>query len=60
MKKIFKTRLEAVDWIADNVENEGQFEVVREKLLFNYIYSGTYFIDTDEIKEDIVLLDQED
>ena len=59
MKKYFESRLEAINWIADHVENEGQFEVVREKLLFNYIYTGTYFVDTDEMKEDVVLLDGE-
>lgn len=59
MKKVFKTRLEATDWIAARAENEGQFEVMREQLLFNYIYSGTYYIDTDTILEDVILLDDE-
>ena len=42
---MFKTRLEAIDWIADHAQDEGQFEVWREQLNFNYIYTGQYFID---------------
>ena len=48
MKKTFKNSLEAVDWIADYVEDEGQFEVLREQLNFNYIYTGQYFLEIDE------------
>jgi len=40
MKKEFTTRLEAIDWIANEAENEGQFEVLREQLNFNFIYNG--------------------
>jgi len=58
MKKVFQTRLEATDWIAARAENEGQFEAMREKVLFNFIYSGTYFIDEDEILEDVVMIDK--
>ncbi len=57
MKKVFQTRLEATDWIAARAENEGQFEAMREKLLFNFIYSGIYYIDEDEILEDVVMRD---
>ncbi len=60
MKKVFQTRLEATDWIAARAENEGQFEVMREQLLFNFIYTGIYYIDTDVIQEDIVMLDDEE
>lgn len=59
MKKVFQTRLEAINWIAARAENEGQFEVMREKLLFNYIYTGTYFVDPDEVLEDVVLRDDQ-
>ena len=55
MKKVFSTRLEAIDWIAAKAKNEGQFEVMREKLLFNFIYSGIYFLDTEEQIEDVIL-----
>ena len=47
MKKKFQNRIEAVDWIAGYVENEGQFEVLREQLNFNYIYSGTLYLNID-------------
>lgn len=45
MKKTFENRLSAVEWIADYVEDEGQFEALREKLNFNFIYTGSYFLD---------------
>jgi len=51
MKKTFQTRLEAIDWIANFANNEGQFEVLREQLNFNFIYDLKFFIvinqDTD-------------
>ncbi len=56
MKKIFKSRLEAIDWIAANVEDEGQFEVLREQLNFNFIYTGKYFLDIDESIQEVVFL----
>lgn len=59
MKKVFQTRLEATDWIAARAENEGQFEAMREKVLFNFIYSGIYYIDSDTILEDVVMIDDE-
>ena len=57
MKKVFKNRIEAIDWIANYVENEGQFEVLREQLNFNYIYTGIYSleIDTKEGLAEVVL-----
>ena len=60
MKKVFETRLEAIDWIAARAENEGQFEAMREQLMFNYIYTGTYSIDPDAILEDVVMTDKDD
>ncbi len=57
MKKIeFENRLEAVDWIADFAENEGQFEVLREQLHFNYIYEGSYFLHLEEDTGEVVSL----
>ena len=56
MKISFKDRLEAVEWIADYAENEGQFEVLREQLNFNYTYEGAYFLNVEEMGE-VVSLD---
>lgn len=47
MKTTFKTRLEAIEWLARFAKDEGQFEVLREQLNFNYIYTGTFFIEID-------------
>ncbi|NNE30720.1 MAG: hypothetical protein HKN16_13855 [Saprospiraceae bacterium] len=60
MKKSFQTRIEAINWIAATVENEGQFEVIREQLTFNYIYTKTYFlhIDEKELQAEVLLLGQ--
>jgi len=57
MKKIFQNRLEAIKWIVENVEDEGQFEVLRERLNFNHIYTGSYFIDLDKDIREVVLID---
>ncbi|MGK0363630.1 MAG: hypothetical protein ACI85O_000683 [Saprospiraceae bacterium] len=48
MKKQFQNRIIAINWIANYVENEGQFEVLREQLNFNYIYNGSYFLEINE------------
>ena len=53
MKVTFNTNLEGVDWIATYAKDEYQFEILREKLLFNYIYSNCYFLILDA-KEDEV------
>ncbi len=58
MKITFKTRLEAIDWIAEHAENEGQFEVLREQLIFNYIYTHTYFLENADKLPEVVWLDQ--
>ena len=61
MKKTFKNRLEAVDWIASFVENEGQFEMLREKLNYNFIYTGELYleIDEDEVLPEVMGLDDD-
>ena len=59
MKKIFQNRLDAIEWIAGYVENEGQFELLREELNFNFIYNGTYFLELEEDLPEIVMLDKE-
>ncbi len=53
----FATRLEAIDWIATYAEDEGQFEALREKLHFNFIYSGKLFLNLEESPGEIVLMD---
>lgn len=53
MRKVhFKTSLEAVEWLARYARDEGQFEVLREKLYFNFIYTGKYFLELDEREEE--------
>ncbi len=59
MKVRFKNRLEAIDWIAGYAENEGQFEVLREQLHFNFIYEGSYFLVLDEKIGEVVTLDKQ-
>lgn len=56
MKKYFQNRLEAIDWIAEQAENEGQFEVLREQLQFNFIYTGTYFLELEDEPAEVVWL----
>ena len=56
MRKVFKNRLEAIDWIAENTEDEGRFEVMREQLNFNYIYTGKYYVDTAGSIQEVALL----
>jgi len=57
MKKTFNNRLEAIDWIASKAENEGQFEVMREQLIYNFIYTETYHLDLSGGIQEVVILD---
>ena len=50
MKITFHTQLEGIDWIASQVDNEMQFEILREELLFNFIYTQSYYIIMDQQK----------
>ena len=61
MKKIFEHRLDAIDWIANTVQNEGQFEALRETLNYNFIYHGYYFLegDLEEILQRVVVMHQQ-
>ncbi len=56
MKKSFSNRLEAIDWIASNVENEGQFEVLREQLNYSFIYEGVYQIKLDKLELEVEIV----
>ena len=60
MKKQFQNRITAINWIADYVDNEGQFEVLREQLNFNFIYNGAYFLEINEQENlaEVILLNQ--
>lgn len=57
MKRVFKNRLEAIDWIAANAEDEAQFEVLREQLMFNFIYTGRFFIELNDSLQEVVWLE---
>lgn len=58
MTKRFQTRLQAIDWIANHAEDEAQFEVMREQLMFNHIYTGKYFVkvEKEEAEREIIWL----
>ena len=58
MKIQFNSRLEAIEWIATQAEDEAQFEVMREQLNFNYIYHDTFFLDTTEEVGEVVWLEK--
>ncbi len=58
MKKKFQNRMASIDWISNYVENEGQFEVMREQLNYNHIYTGEYFLIKEEELPEVVWLDQ--
>ena len=58
MKKEFENRLMAINWIANNAEDEGKIEVMREQLNFNFIYTGTYFLDLDKPIDEVILFDR--
>ena len=45
MKTQFESHLQAIDWIAEHAETEAHFEILREEIIFNHIYTGEYFID---------------
>ncbi len=58
MKVTFKTRLEAIDWIAKKATDEGRFELMREQLMFNQIYTGSLFLDLSKLKGEVALIDK--
>lgn len=60
MKKHFNNRLEAIDWIAEFAEDEGQFEVLREQLEFNFIYTRTFFLEVGGQPAEVVWLGQKE
>lgn len=48
MKIKFENRLEAIEWIASYAEDEKEFESLREQLNYNHIYTGQYFVKSEE------------
>ena len=58
MKIRFSYRMEAIEWIAGHVDDEGQFEVLREQLNYNYIYTGSYFLQLEEPLAEVILLEK--
>ena len=53
MKKQFPSQLQAIEWIAQFANNECQFEILREQLLFNHIYYNCYFLSINEKELDM-------
>ena len=60
MKVTFENRLEAIEWIAEYVEDEGQFEVLREQLNYNFIYNQEFFLELEDDIDEVILLSAED
>lgn len=58
MKQEFTTQIEAIDWIAENARDESHFEIMREELLFNQIYTGAFFIIMSNVNIEIALADK--
>ena len=59
MRYTFQNRLEAIEWIAQRVEDEGQFEVLREQLNYNFIYTRQYYLDLEDGRlPEVSLLDE--
>ncbi len=58
MKREFKDRLTAIQWIAEFAKSEAEFEVLREELSFNYMYQQRYFIHARRISEVVVWLEE--
>ncbi len=56
MKKHFENRLEAIEWIANYAKDEGKFEVLREQLMFNHLYTGKYFLDLSKKIGEVVMM----
>ena len=56
MKISFKNRMHAIEWIAEHARDEGHFEVLREQLNYNHIYTGAFFLDLSQPAMEIVLL----
>ncbi len=59
MKREFESQYEAIEWLAQHAEDETQFEVLREELNFNHMYTGRYFFNWRPIHFEIQWLDNE-
>ncbi len=58
MRREFNNHMEAINWIADNAETESHFEILREELTFNHIYTGEYFINSMIMDRDVAWIDE--
>ncbi len=58
MKKEFNNHMEAIDWIAEHAETESHFEILREELTFNHIYTGEYFVNSIDMEKEVVWLEE--
>lgn len=58
MKKYFRTHQEAIEFISDHAQNESHFEILREELLFNHIYTEMYFIHLLLLEKDVAWLSE--
>ena len=58
MKKEFENNLQAIDWIAEHAETESHFEILREELIFNHIYTGEYFIESILTNREVAWIDK--
>lgn len=39
-----------MDWIAGYAKDEAEFEVLREQVNFNFMYTGKFFVKLEEIE----------
>lgn len=56
MKISFKNRMHAIEWIAEHARDEGHFEVLREQLNYNHIYTGAFYIELSQPAAEVILL----
>jgi len=56
MRKNFNNRLDAIEWIVANAKNEGQFELMRENLTYNFIYHSRFFLNMKDCEGEVEML----
>ena len=57
MRREFNNHMEAITWIAENAKSEAHFEIMREELTFNHIYTAEYFIHPEHVDMEVIMLD---
>ncbi len=58
MRQEFNSQMEAITWIADYAKSEAHFEIMREELTFNHIYTGEFFIHPNHVDMEVIMLDE--